>query len=121
MLNQVKNVMHTIGEETGDLAKRFGSGTADLAVRLADGTVVLGRRLGDGTIEVARKIGPTRGVIGLAVIAAAIGGSIFLVRYLRRRAEREELQQRSVGGEYEGSIGNRSPGVGGSYGGRINH
>jgi hypothetical protein len=35
--------------------------------------------------QLARTIGPTRGLVGVAVAAVAIGGAIFLVRYLRSR------------------------------------
>lgn len=65
MLNTVKQAMHTIGDGTGDLAKRFGSGTARLA----------------------KRVGPQRAIIGVAVIGGIVIGSILLVRYLRARKE----------------------------------
>jgi hypothetical protein len=65
MLNTVKNAMHTIGDGTGDLAKRVGSGTA----------------------RIAKRVGPTRAIIGVAVIGAVVGGSILIMRYLRARKE----------------------------------
>jgi hypothetical protein len=72
----VKSVMHTLGDSTEDLAKRFGSETAHLA-----------KRVGKETAKVARKIGPKRALIGAAIVGAVIG-SVLLVRYLRaRRAE----------------------------------
>ncbi|MEO8699989.1 MAG: hypothetical protein ABI867_08090 [Kofleriaceae bacterium] len=37
--------------------------------------------------RLAKDIGPTRGLIGLAIVAAAVGGTIFLVRYLRARKD----------------------------------
>jgi len=69
MLNTVKNAMCTIGDTTGEYAKRFGSGTADLAN------------------DLAKKIGPKRALLGIAVLGVVVGGSIFLVRYLRARKE----------------------------------
>jgi hypothetical protein len=79
MMNTVRNTVHSIGDRSGDLARSVGSGTADLA-----------RRLGDGTVGVAQRIGPRRALIGLAVAAVAIGGTVILMRYLRgRRAENE--------------------------------
>jgi hypothetical protein len=65
MLNTVKNAMYTIGDSTGDFARRFGSGTADLA----------------------KRIGPKRAIIGAIVIGSVVAGSILLVNYLRARKE----------------------------------
>lgn len=81
MMNTVRDTFSSIGssigDRGGDLARSVGSGTAHLA-----------RRVGSGTADLARDIGPKRALIGLAVAAVAIGGSILLVRYLRaRRAE----------------------------------
>jgi hypothetical protein len=70
MLNTVKNAMHTIGDGTGDLAKRFGGGTARLA----------------------KRVGPKRAIIGIAVIGVVVGGSIMLARYLRARKEELPLE-----------------------------
>jgi len=79
MLDSVKNVMGTIGDGT----KRIGSGTADLA-----------KRFGDETADLARRVGPKRAVIGLAIIGVAVAGSVFLIRYLRARAEEaDELSE----------------------------
>jgi hypothetical protein len=79
MMNTVRDTFHSIGDRSGDLARSMGSGTVDLA-----------RRLGDGTASLARQVGPRRALIGLAVAAVAIGGAVFVVRYLRaRRAERD--------------------------------
>jgi len=63
MLNTVKHAMYTLGDNTGDFAKRFGSGTADLA----------------------KRIGPKRAIIGAIVIGSVVAGSILLVQYLRAR------------------------------------
>jgi len=65
MLNTVKNAMYTIGDSTGDFAKRFGSGTADLA----------------------KRIGPKRAIIGALLVGSVVAGSILLVHYLRARKE----------------------------------
>ena len=74
MMNTVRDTFSSIGDRGGDIARNVGSGTAHLA-----------RRVGSGTADLARDIGPKRALIGLAVAAVAIGGSILLVRYLRAR------------------------------------
>ena len=73
MMNTVKDVMHTIG----DGAMRVGEGSADLA-----------KRVGNGSVDVARRVGPRRALIGLAVVAAAVGTTILIMRYRRARRER---------------------------------
>ena len=80
MTKTVKHGLHTIGDRGSDMARAFGSGTADVA-----------KRFGRGTADVVDRIGPKRALIGLAVLVAAIGGSIVLVRYLRARADNDEL------------------------------
>ena len=87
MMDTVKNTARTIGCETADLARRVGGSTADLA----------------------KRIGPKRGLIGLAVLAAVVGGSIVLVRYLRSRDEdvREGLDEELAGEEHVGGKRNR--------------
>jgi len=100
MLNTVKNVMHSIGEGTGDIARRVGCTTSDVARQVGRSTAGAARRVSDGSVDLARKIGPRRGLIGLALIGAATVGTIYLVRYLRAR--REELPIES---ELEESIG----------------
>jgi hypothetical protein len=92
MLNTVKNVMHTIGEGTGDLAKRVSCATGDAAKTVGRGTAGVARRVGGGSIDLARKIGPKRGLIGLAVIGVATVGTVYLVRYLRARREELSLE-----------------------------
>jgi len=74
MLNIVKDTFHTIGDRSSELARTFGAETADLA-----------KRFGSETASLAKRIGPRRGLIGLAVLATTIGGSVMLVRYLRAR------------------------------------
>jgi hypothetical protein len=78
MMNTVRDTFYSIGDRGGDIARSFGTGTADLA-----------RRVGGGTVDLARDIGPRRALIGLAVAAVAIGGSILVMRYLRARRERD--------------------------------
>ena len=60
----MKDFMSSVGCTTSDIAKRVG----------------------DGTVDIARRVGPKRGIIGFIVLGAAIGGSIYLIRYLRARA-----------------------------------
>jgi hypothetical protein len=80
MMNTVRDTFSSIGDRGGDIARSVGSGTADLA-----------RRVGSGTASIARQVGPRRALIGLAIAAVAIGGSILVMRYLRARRERDEL------------------------------
>lgn len=71
MLDTVKDFMSSVGCTTSDLAKRVG----------------------DNTVDLARRVGPKRGIIGFVVLGAAIGGSIYLIRYLRARAEEMEGEE----------------------------
>lgn len=80
-MKTVKRTIHTLGDYTGDVAHDAGK----LARNLGGETVDLARRFGDGTVTLARRVGPKRGLIGLAVLAAAVGGSIMLIRYLKAR------------------------------------
>jgi hypothetical protein len=80
MMNTVRDTFSSIGDRGGDIARSVGSGTAELA-----------RRVGSGTASIARQVGPRRALIGLAIAAVAIGGSILIVRYLRARRERADL------------------------------
>jgi hypothetical protein len=80
MMNTVRDTFSSIGDRGSDIARSFGYGTAHLA-----------RRVGDGTVDLAREIGPRRALIGLAVAAVAIGGTIAIMRYLRARRERDAL------------------------------
>jgi len=84
LMKTVKNTFSTIGDRGGDLAGDLASGTADLA-----------RRFGSGTAGLAKRVGTRRGLIGLAVIAAAVGGSVVLLRYLRSRTRTAETEQPS--------------------------
>jgi len=88
MMNTVRESFHSIGDRSGDLARSFGSGTVHLA-----------RRVGDGTVSLARDIGPRRALIGLAVAAVAIGGSVLILRYLRSRRAEAGFDLDETGGE----------------------
>jgi hypothetical protein len=74
MMKTVKHTIYSIGDQSGEFAKTIGSGTVDLA-----------HRFGIGSAGFAKRIGPRRGLLGLVAIAAAVGGSIVLMRYLRAR------------------------------------
>lgn len=80
MMSTVRDTFSSIGDRGGEIARSVGSGTAELA-----------RRVGSGTADIARQIGPRRALIGFAIAAVAIGGSILVVRYLRARRERDNL------------------------------
>jgi hypothetical protein len=80
MRNTVRDTFSSIGDRGGDLARSVGTSTAQLA-----------RRVGSGTADIARQVGPRRALIGLAIAAVAIGGSILVVRFLRARRERDVL------------------------------
>lgn len=80
MMNTVRDTFSSIGDRGGDIARSVGCSTAGLA-----------RRVGNGTASIARQVGPRRALIGLAIAAVAIGGSILVMRYLRARRERDEL------------------------------
>jgi hypothetical protein len=75
MMKTAKHTFSSLGDRSGELVRTIGSGTADMA-----------RRFGDGTTTLARRIGPRRALIGFAIAAVAIGGSIVLIRYLRARS-----------------------------------
>jgi hypothetical protein len=75
MMKTAKHTLSSFGDRSGDMVRTIGSGTADIA-----------RRFGNGTTTLARHIGPRRALIGFAIAAVAIGGSIVLVRYLRARS-----------------------------------
>ena len=80
-MKTVKRTINTLGDYTGDFAHDAGK----LARNIGGETVDLARRFGDGTVTLARRVGPKRGLLGLAVLAAAVGGSIMLIRYLKAR------------------------------------
>lgn len=80
MRNTVRDTFSSIGDRGGEFARSVGCSTADLA-----------RRVGSGTADIARQIGPRRALMGFAIAAVAIGGSILVVRYLRARRERDVI------------------------------
>ena len=84
MLNTVKEILSTIGGSAGSYAKSFGLSSADLA-----------KSIGSGTASLAKDVGPKRAIIGAAIVVAAVGGGIVLMRYLRRR-EAERLERESM-------------------------
>ncbi len=88
MMKTVKEIIYTVGDSTGSFAKNVGLTSADWA-----------RSIGSGTRDLARQIGPRRALIGFAILAAAVGGSILVVRYLRRREEARELESMETGEE----------------------
>jgi len=65
MMKQARNLTHNFADGARDFAERAACATSDAA----------------------KAIGPKRGFIGLAVIAAAVGGFFFTRRYLRNRSE----------------------------------
>lgn len=69
-----------------DMVSNVGSATADFAKTIGGNTTSLAKRVGGGSVKLARTVGPTRGVVGLALVGVAVGGGIFLARYLRARA-----------------------------------
>ena len=96
MMNTVRDTFSSIGDRGGDIARTVGSGTAELARTVGSSTAELARSVSSGTAELARRlgggtgrIGPRRALIGVAIAAVAIGGSILVVRYLRARRERD--------------------------------
>ncbi len=93
MMENAKDLVSSIGSATADFAKWFGGGTADVAKRVGSGTADVAKRVGGGTVDIAKKVGPKRGLLGLLAIGVAVGGTIYLVRYLRERAESQELDE----------------------------
>jgi len=89
MMNTVRDTFSSIGDRSGDIARSVGSGTAGLARRVGSGTVDLAKRVTGRSSSIADQIDGRRALIGIAVAAAAIGGSILLVRYLRARRARD--------------------------------
>lgn len=87
--------MHALGtvmEYAKDMVTNVGSATADFAKMIGGNTASLARRVGSGSAKLARNVGPRRGLIGLALVGVAVGGGIFLARYLRARAAEANKQ-----------------------------
>lgn len=85
-----------VGGQTADFAKTFGSNAADFAKHAGGSAAGLAKVAGGSAVVLAKKVGPKRGLIGLGVIAAAVGG-YFIVRHLR--AHREEIEESLEAGE----------------------
>ena len=64
-IKQAKKLTHNVVDGAGELAKRVGSAAQDLA----------------------ESIGPKRGLIGLAVIGVAVGGSLLARRIVGARRD----------------------------------
>ena len=75
MMEFAKDLVSNIGGSTADFARMLGGNTADIA-----------KRVGSGGAKLAKRVGPKRGLLGLALVAAAVGSGIYLARYLRARA-----------------------------------
>jgi hypothetical protein len=78
-----------------DVIYDFGCGASDIARRARGGA----RRVGRRTQHLAEDIGPVRGLIGLAILGAAIGGTIYLVRYVRQRRAEQLVDVQPAGVE----------------------
>ena len=88
------NLLNSVLSSSGSIAKGIGNGGLELAKGVGSGGLDLAKTLGNGSLELAKSIGWKRGLIGLAAIAAAAGGTIVLVRYLRSRgAAAEDTQE----------------------------
>lgn len=97
MLNTVKDVMHSLGDNTSDFAKRFGPMAFDAAKRVGPAVADASKAIGSSTAQLARRVGPKRGLIGIALLGVAIGTGIYLVRYLRdRRIEESEAGEENL-------------------------
>jgi hypothetical protein len=80
MMRQAKKLTHKVFDGAGDVAKRVACTTQDLA----------------------EQIGPKRGLIGLAIIGAAIGTSVLLARYVRNRRAVRDIGADEGGGNWRG-------------------
>ena len=88
MMESVKHIMSSFGSGASDFARSVGDNTVDLARRFGGDTADLAKRIGDNTASLARDVGLKRGLLGIAALAAAVGGGIYLSRYLKARAAR---------------------------------
>jgi hypothetical protein len=79
-----------VSADTASLAKHFGQYSSDLARQVSGSAADFAKHVGDYSADVARRIGPKRALIGVGIIGAIVGGSIFLARFLRARAEERE-------------------------------
>lgn len=97
MMATVKDLVSNVRGSSGDFIHRLGGSSGDLLHRVGGearhvggSAANLARNVGDSTVQLARRIGPKRGLIGLAILGAVVGGTIVLVRYLRARAEEQD-------------------------------
>jgi len=92
MMNRVKDAIFSRRDRRArraGIARRVAFRSTDFARTIGSNGAVLARRVGGGTAELARRVGPRRGLIGLAIVAVAVGSGILIARYLRARAEEE--------------------------------
>lgn len=81
MMATAKNLVSNLRDR--DLVHRVGSGARHARISAAD----YARHLGVSSRDLAHRVGPKRGLLGLAILGAVVGGTIFLVRFLRSRSE----------------------------------
>lgn len=91
-----------VGGITRDTAKHVGGITRDTAKHVGGITADYAKYAAASTKDLAKRIGPKRGLIGLAILGAVVGGSVYLVRYLRAR--REEALEDIEGLEEPGTV-----------------
>lgn len=93
MMKSVKHTFSNIGDTSGDVARMIGDTSVDIARMIGSTSSDVARMIGSETAHLARRsakiakrVGPRNGLIGLAAVAAVVGGSVLLVRYLRARS-----------------------------------
>jgi hypothetical protein len=96
-MKAVKHSLHTFGDRSGDLARTIGAETADFAKKLGSETTDLAKQFGNQTVSLAKRIGPRRGLIGLAIFAVAVGGTVVMIRRLRARKLDNKREAREAG------------------------
>ena len=87
MMEFARDLASNIGCACADAAKFMGGKTSDAAKFVGGKTADAARFVGEGTADLAKRVGPKRGIIGLVLIGGAVVGGVYLVRYLRARAE----------------------------------
>lgn len=92
MLTKIKDLMSDVGRDRGFFTEKRGRPILEKNAynRFAAPPIKLAKRVGVGTVDFARKVGPVRGLIGLALLGVAIGGSVALIRRLRDRDMEDE-------------------------------
>lgn len=89
MLNTVKHLVESVGDNAGDFAKRFGPFALDAAKHVGDALGDAGKSVGSNATQLARRVGPKRAILGIALLGVAVGSTIFVMRYLRDRRDEE--------------------------------